>query len=356
MKGIMKKPPEANKAGFTVAEIARHLNRPFQGDGSVLIHGVAGLEQAEEGDLVFYSSKKFRSLLEASRASAAIIPEDEEFEGIPVIKVPNSQLAFVQATEMFFAPFRPAPGIHPKAQVSASARIGKNVSVGAFTLIGDDVEIGDNTVIFPLVSVYPRVKIGRDCVIHSHVSLREDTNIGHRVILHNGVVIGSDGFGYLQADDRSHIKIPQKGTVIIEDDVEIGANSAVDRAALGQTIIKKGTKIDNLVQVAHNVEIGENSILAGQAGIAGSSKLGKNVILSGQVGVSDHVELGDRVIAAARSGIAKNVPADTTVAGTPQMEIQEWRKVWASIPKLRELIREVRKLRREIEELKKDSS
>lgn len=350
----MKKPLKADKAGLTVAEISRHLGCSFQGDGGVLIRGVASLPQAKEGDLVFCSSKKFQRLLENTRASAAIIPPDEEFGRIPVIKAPNPQFAFVQATEMFFSSYRPAPGIHPKAQVSPSAEIGKDVAVGAFTVIEDGVKIGDNTVIFPLVSVYPHVKIGRDCVIHSHVSLREDTCIGHRVILHNGVVIGSDGFGYLQAEDSSHIKIPQKGTVIIEDDVEIGANSAVDRATLGETIIKKGTKIDNLVQVAHNVEIGENSILAGQAGIAGSSKLGKNVILSGQAGVSDHVELGDNVIVAAKGGITKKVPADTTVAGAPQLEIQEWRKVWASIPQLYELIKEVRKLRKEIEELKKE--
>jgi UDP-3-O-[3-hydroxymyristoyl] glucosamine N-acyltransferase len=352
MKGIMRKLPKFRKVGFTVAEIARYLRCPFQGDGNVLILGVDSIEEASEGDLVYCSGKKFRSFLKNTQASAAIISEDEEFDRIPVIKTPNPQIAFVEVTRLFFAPYRPSPEIHPKALVSPSAKIGKDVAIGAFSFIGDEVEIGDNTIIFPLVSVYPRVKIGEDCIIHSQVSLREDVRLGNRVILHNGAVIGSDGFGYLQAKDGSHIKIPQKGTVVIEDDVEIGTNSAVDRATLGETIIKKGAKIDNLVQIAHNVEIGENSILAGQAGIAGSSKIGKNVILSGQVGVSDHIELGDNVIVAAKGGITKKIPANTTVAGAPQLEIQEWRKAWASVPQLYELIKEVRRLKKQIEELR----
>ena len=195
------------------------------------------------------------------------------------------------------------------------------------------------------------MKIGREVVIHSHVSIREEIQIGNRVIIHNGAVIGSDGFGYLQDKNRSHIKIPQIGRVIIEDDVEVGANTAIDRATLGETIIKKGTKIDNLVQIAHNVEIGPHSILAGQVGIAGSTKIGKNVIMGGQVGVGDHIKIEDRVIIAAKSGVTKDIPADSIVAGYPHMDIKDWRKSRALLPQLYDLSKEIKRLKKKIEEL-----
>jgi UDP-3-O-[3-hydroxymyristoyl] glucosamine N-acyltransferase len=235
--------------------------------------------------------------------------------------------------------------------VSPSARIGRDVAVGALSVIGDEVEIGQGTILFPLVAVYPKVKVGRDCILHSHVSLREGVVLGDRVILHNGAVVGSDGFGYLPAEDGSHMKIPQKGTVLIEDDVEVGANTAIDRAALGRTVIRRGTKIDNLVQVAHNVEVGPDSILAGQVGIAGSSKVGRRVILSGQVALTDHVEVGDDSIVAARAGVSKNVPPRSIVAGSPHLDIGEWRKMCAALPKLYDLIKEVRRLQTRVAEL-----
>jgi UDP-3-O-[3-hydroxymyristoyl] glucosamine N-acyltransferase len=204
-----------------------------------------------------------------------------------------------------------------------------------------------------LVSIYPRVKIGAKTVLHSHVSIREDVKIGSRVIIHNGAVIGSDGFGYIKTGDGSYQKIPQKGTVIIEDDVEIGANTAVDRAALGETIIRKGAKIDNLVQVAHNVEVGENTILAGQTGLAGSVKIGKSAVLAGQVGVADHVNIGDGVIIAAQSGVNKDIPPGSFVAGSPPLDIRDWRKVCVLLPQLHDFIKEVKRLRARVEELEK---
>ncbi|MFC2158887.1 UDP-3-O-(3-hydroxymyristoyl)glucosamine N-acyltransferase, partial [Acidobacteriota bacterium] len=213
--------------------------------------------------------------------------------------------------------------------------------------------IGDGVVIFPLAAIYPGAKIGGKSVIHSHVAVRENIQVGENVIIHNGAMIGSDGFGYLQDKEGRHIKIPQTGTVIIEDDVEIGANSCIDRAALESTIIKRGTKIDNLVQIAHNVEVGEDTILASQTGIAGSTKIGKKVITAGQVGIADHLTIGDQVIAAAKTGVTKSLPDKAFVSGSPHLNIQEWRKAWASIPKLFELIREVRKLRKRIEDLEK---
>jgi UDP-3-O-[3-hydroxymyristoyl] glucosamine N-acyltransferase len=197
--------------------------------------------------------------------------------------------------------------------------------------------------------------LGRGCTIHSHVSIREDSIIGNRVIIHNGSVIGSDGFGYIQDKRKAHVKIPQKGVVVIEDDVEIGANTTIDRAALGKTIIHRGTKIDNLVQIAHNVEIGSDVILVAQTGIAGSSKIGKKVIAGGQVGIGDHVEIGDNVIVAAKSGVTKSIPANSMVAGYPHLDIRVWRKAWVSIPQLYDLLKEMKKLKKKIEQLEKTS-
>jgi UDP-3-O-[3-hydroxymyristoyl] glucosamine N-acyltransferase len=340
------KPPR-----LKVKDLARLLNCPFEGNGEAEVSGAAGLENAGPGDLIFLSKPKLSPLLETTRAAAVVLPPDLPFDRIPVLRSANPHLTFIRAVELLWKPYRPGPGIHPLAVVSPSARIGRDVAVGALSVIGDEVEIGEGTILFPLVAVYPKVKVGRDCILHSHVSLREGVVLGARVILHNGTVVGSDGFGYLPAEDGSHMKIPQKGTVLIEDDVEVGANTAIDRAALGQTVIRRGTKIDNLVQVAHNVEIGPHSILAGQVGIAGSSKIGRRVILSGQVGIADHVELGDEVVVAAKSGVTKNIPARALVSGSPHLDIREWRKVWASVPQLYDLIKEVRRLRSRVDEL-----
>jgi UDP-3-O-[3-hydroxymyristoyl] glucosamine N-acyltransferase len=352
----MPKSPESYSTGgpgLTVSELARLLGCPYEGDGNRQIKGFAGLENARPGDLVFLASPKFRKHLEESPAAAAVVPPEEPFRGLPVILSKTPHLTFVQAVERFFRPYRPEPGIHPTAVVSPSARIGADVAVGALSVVGDEAEIGDGTVLFPLVSVSPRAKIGRDCVLYSHVSVREDVRMGARVILHCGAVIGADGFGYLKLEDGTYRKIPQTGTVVIEDDVEIGAGSAVDRAALGETVIRRGAKIDNLVQVAHNVEIGENAILAGQVGIAGSSRVGKNAVLAGQVGVADHLDVGDGVIAVAQTGIAQDVPAGAFVAGTPQLDVRDWRKASVLLPQLHDLFKDVKRLRLRVEELEK---
>lgn len=349
----MKKPLKNNSPSITLSELASLLNCPFEGEGSTKIWGVSSLDKAKKGDLVFLAHHKYRSLLDETKASAAIIPYDEKFDRIPVIKSRNPHLMFIKAVDFFFKPHLPEPGIHPQALVSPSAKIRKEVSIGAFAIIGDEVEIGERTVIFPLATIFPQAKIGSHSIIHSHVTIREEVLVGNRVIIHNSAVIGSDGFGYIQAEDGSHIKIPQKGRVIIEDDVEVGANTAIDRASLGETIIRKGTKIDNLVQIAHNVEIGPNCIIAGQTGIAGSSKLEKNVITAGQVGVADHVKIGENVIIAAKSGVTKDIPANSIVAGIPHLDIKDWRKAWASIPHLYDLLREIRKLKKRIEEIEK---
>lgn len=336
--------PERKSQPLTVRELAELIGCPFEGDGDVEITGAAGLENAGPGDLVFLTQAKMMPLLEASGASAAVLPPGISFERIPVLRSPDPHRAFVKAVELLWRPYRPAPGVHPSAVVASSARLGRDVSIGALAVVGEEAEIGDRTVVFPLVSIYPRVKIGKDCILHSHVSLREGARIGDRVVLHNGAVVGSDGFGYLEEKDGARRKIPQKGTVVIEDDVEIGANAAVDRAALGATVIGRGTKIDNLVQVAHNVTIGADSVLAGQAGVAGSSRLGRKVILSGQVGVTDHVSVGDEAIVAAKSGVTKDIPPGAFVSGSPHLDIREWRKFWASAPRLHDLVKESKRL------------
>jgi UDP-3-O-[3-hydroxymyristoyl] glucosamine N-acyltransferase len=351
----MSEKPKVDQPLFKLRELARLLDCPLEGDGETEITGVAGLENAGPGDLVFLSEAKRRPALEACRASAAIIPAGESFARMPVLKSANPHLTFIRATELFFSPYRPAPGIHPTAAVSASARVGKNAAVGALSVVGDDVDIGEGAVIFPLVSIYPRVRIGAGTVIHSQVSIREDVRLGERVIIHNGVVIGADGFGYVRNPDGTHRKIPHKGTVVIEDDVEVGANSTIDRAALGETVIRRGTKIDNLVMIAHNVEIGSDTLLAGQTGIAGSSKVGNSVIMAGQVGVADHLQVGDKAIIAAKTGVGTSVPAGSFVAGgVPHLDIREWRKLWAGAPRLYDLIKDFKRLKARVEELEKE--
>lgn len=338
---------------FSVRELAEKLGCPFEGDGGVRIRGVASLERAGAGDLVFLASPKLRPKLLASGASAAIVPEGESasFGQIPVIKAANPHLCFARAVELFYTPLKPASGVHPSAVVAASARIGQGASVGALASVGENVEIGAEAIIHPLASIYPGAKIGEGSVIHSHVSIRENVVIGKRVTIHNGCVIGADGFGYVKGPDGRQVKIPQVGGVIIEDDVEIGANTAIDRAALDVTIIRKGVKIDDLVMVGHNVEVGENAILVAQVGISGSSRVGRDAILSGQVGIADHVAIGDGAVAAAKSGITKDVPAGTMVSGSPHLDIQEWRKFWAAAPRLYDLIKEFKRLKARVEEL-----
>jgi len=345
--------PKARAVSLTVRELAERLGLSFEGDGAVVVSGVAGLDRAGRGDLSFLAHPRFRPHLEKTGASALILAPGVPWDRTPVLRAENPHPAFVRATELFFKPFRPDPGIHPTALVSASAKIGKDVSIGALCWIGDGAEIGAGSILHPLVAVYPGVRIGRNAVIHSQVAIREDVSIGDNVILHAGVVIGSDGFGYIKGPDGRHIKIPQLGSVRIEDDVEIGANSTVDRAALGETVIGKGSKIDNLVMVAHNVEIGTNTILIAQTGIAGSTKVGNNVIMGGQAGLADHVTVGDNVFIAAQSGVAKDIPAGAMVGGSPHFDIKDWLKLSALLPHLPELVKDFKRLKIKLEELDK---
>ncbi|MFC2161479.1 UDP-3-O-(3-hydroxymyristoyl)glucosamine N-acyltransferase [Acidobacteriota bacterium] len=340
----MSKKPERPTC-LTVAELAQRLGCPFEGDGNVVIRSVSSLESAGEGDLVYLAHSKYRHLFEQAEASAAIVSLEEKEGKIPYLRSKNPNLTFLKAIEIFFQPYLPGPGIHPKAEVAESAKIGKNVAIGAFSVVGKKAEIGEGTVIFPHVDIYPHAKIGMDCILHSKATIRESCRLGNRVIVQNGAVIGADGYGYAQKGDGTHLKIPQMGTVILEDDVEVGANTTIDRAAMDKTIIRKGTKIDNLVQIAHSVEIGEKSLIISQVGIAGSSKIGKNVIIAGQAGIPDHISIGDNSIVAGQAGVIGSLPAGSKVAGTPHMNIKEYWKMWANVKKIPELIKELEELK-----------
>ncbi|MBI4460458.1 MAG: UDP-3-O-(3-hydroxymyristoyl)glucosamine N-acyltransferase [Acidobacteria bacterium] len=326
-------------------ELAEALNCELEGDGKIEITGVNSLERADRGDLTFLSNRKYTPLLKTTRAGAVLIAKQFGPVNLPALRCENPYLAFAKALEFFYRPPQLSRGIHPSAVIAPSARIGPNSSIGPFVVIGEDVEIGTNAVLHSHVVIYRGANIGDDFTAHSHVVVREYCRIGNRVTLQNGAVIGADGFGFAKQADGSHYKIVQSGVAVIEDDVEVQANSCVDRATVGETRVKRGAKIDNLVQVGHASTVGEHSILCAQAGLAGSTYLGKNVLLAGQVGVAGHLTLGDNVIATAQSGIPGDVPANTTVSGYPAIENKLWLKCSALFTRLPELSKAVRELK-----------
>jgi UDP-3-O-[3-hydroxymyristoyl] glucosamine N-acyltransferase len=311
-------------------------------DADPEIKSVGSIESALPGQVTFATSSRYLPLAQASKASALIV--DEKFPALdkPTLRTRNPQFAYARAVELLHARPQEKRGIHPTAVIDPSARIGANASIGACVVIGADVEIGGDCTLLPQVVIYRGVKIGKNFFAHAHVSIRENCEIGDNVLLHNGVVIGSDGFGFAKDDTGNWYKIPQTGRVVIEDNVEIQANSCVDRASLAETRIGRNTKIDNLVQVGHNCVVAENSMLCAQVGLAGSTEIGKNVILAGQVGVAGHCKIGDGVIATAQSGIPGDVPAGSMVSGYPAIENRRWLRSAAVFTKLPELARALR--------------
>lgn len=334
-----------------LGEIAERLQCRLEGDPEAEILGVASLEKAGPGMLTFVANRKYLPKLKNTQATAVIVDDKVDCNGRNVLRNANPYLVYAQALELFKKPYRPAPGISPHAVVSSTARIGKDVYIGPKTFIDDEVEIGDNTCIFPNVTVYRGAKIGRNCVIHANVSIREEVVIFDQVIIQNGAVIGSEGFGFAKQDDGRHYKIIQTGDVIIEEGVEIGANTTIDRPAIGETRIRKGAKIDNLVQVGHSSDVGENSILCAQVGLAGTTTIGKNVMLAGQVGVAGHLEIGDNAIATAQTGIPNSVKENSLVSGYPAIDNRAWLKSSAVFARLPEMLREFHALRNKVVEL-----
>jgi len=322
------------KKKISLEELAKHIGGELVGDRNSTVDNICDIEEAQNGDLVFVFRKKSKSLLEKTKGSCAVVPEGIEKAPIPIIKCKNPNLAFKKAAELILPRHIPHPkGIHKTASISENVKLGKDVSIGAYACLEDGSEIGDGTVIYAHCYIGCSTKIGSACVIYPNVSIREDVKIGDRVIIHPGCVIGADGFGY-ERTERGHEKIPHIGDVIIEDDVELGACVIVDRAKISHTKIQKGTKIDNLVQVAHNVTIGKNCIIIAQTGVSGSVKIGNNVIISGQVGFVDHVEIGDNAIVAAQSGIMKSVPPNAIILGCPARPITKTKRLWILWDKL----------------------
>ena len=332
-------------------ELAERLGCRLEGDGDIEIARVSGIQDAKPGDLTFVANSKYESALADTRASAVLLRDGALTAPCAVLRATDPYLAFARAVALFAPAWRPAPGVHAMAAVAAGAQLGSNVSIGAFVSIGAGASVGDNTVVFPNVTIGDGVRIGSDCVIHSNVAIRERVVIGHRVILQNGVVLGSDGYGFVRRSDGTHEKIPQVADVVIEDDVELGANTTVDRPAVGETRIRTGTKIDNLVQIAHGVTVGRNVLMAAQVGIAGSTDIEDAVVFGGQVGVGGHLTIGRGSVAVGQSGVTNSLPAGAIVAGYPAIDSHEWRRSSVLFKRLPELKRRIEELEARLAEL-----
>ncbi|HUA62783.1 MAG TPA: UDP-3-O-(3-hydroxymyristoyl)glucosamine N-acyltransferase [Verrucomicrobiae bacterium] len=334
-------------------EIAERLGCRLVGEGSLEITGVAGMEHAGPGQLTFLSNPKYIHKVKQTRASAIVVTEAIADMPIACLISANPDLDFARAQTFFYQPPRPAPGIHPLASISATARLGKDCSVGPFAVVGDHVTLGDRAILYPHVVVYEGAEIGDDFLAHSHAVVREFCRIGHRVILQNGVVIGGDGFGFVKRPDGTHFKIVQSGRTVLEDDVEVQSLTSVDRARVGETRVKRGAKIDSLVQVGHACVVGEDNIICAQTGLAGSTVLERNVLLAGQVGSSGHLTVHEGAIVYAQSGIGGDVEARSRISGSPAFEAREWLRAVTAFPKLPELLKTVRELKKTVEELKR---
>jgi UDP-3-O-[3-hydroxymyristoyl] glucosamine N-acyltransferase len=331
-------------------ELAERLGCELRGDGDAEVRGVAPIEHAGPGDVTFLANPRYAAHLASTRAGAVILAAGHETP-LPSLVAENPYLAFARAVALLRPPAGPAPGVHPSAQVDPSAVLGADVHVGALAVVGPRARVGARSAIHPHVVLYEEAEVGDDCVLHSGVQVRERCRLGSRVVVQNGAVIGADGFGFARDGEGRYHKFPQVGTVVVEDDVEIGALAAIDRAALGETRVGRGTKLDNLVQVGHSVTIGEDTVLAGQVGIAGSTRVGSRVTLAGQVGVAGHLTIGDGVIATAQTGIPGSVEKGAVVSGYPAIENRAWLKSSAVFAKLPDLQRRLRELERKVESL-----
>ena len=332
----------------TVEELAALVRGRLDGDGTIPIQAARSVGEAGPGDITFIENERYAKLLRTSPASAAIVgphfkraPENPH---VPVIEVEDPITAFVAVRKHLAPKSRPRwVGIHPQAFVSRSAFIGENVAVYPFAFIGEDAVIGDGTTIHPGAVVGDRCKLGRDVVIRPNVVLYEDVILGDRVEIHGGTVLGGDGFGYRFIDGR-HVKVPQTGRVEVGDDVEIGANCTVDRATFEATRIGEGSKIDNLVMIGHNNQIGRHNLLCGQVGIAGSCKTGDYVVMAGQAGIKDKTEIGDHVVVGAQAGVHRNVPANSQILGSPAIPVREQRRIFQMVARLPEMHKQLKEL------------
>jgi UDP-3-O-[3-hydroxymyristoyl] glucosamine N-acyltransferase len=333
-------------------EIAQRLGCQLDGDAELEITGVAGIDAAQAGQLTFLANPRYRAAVKTTRASAIVVAHDAGPMPVAALRSDNPYFDFARAIELFYQPPRYAPGIHPTAVIAVSACIGEGAHIGPYCFVDEDVVIGRNGVLHSFVVIYRGARVGDDFFAHAHAVVREFCQIGNRAILQNGVVVGGDGFGFAKQADGRWYKMQQSGVTIVEDDVEIQANTTVDRATVGQTIVRRGAKLDNLVQVGHASEVGENALLCGQVGLAGSTVVGKGCILAGQVGAAGHLEIGDGAVLTAQSGIHNDVPAGKIYSGSPALENKDWLKCVAVYNHLPELQKAVRELKTELAQLK----
>ncbi len=341
---------------ISVSEIASLINGTVSGDINTGINHLAKIEEAKPGDLTFLYLPSFEKYFPVTKASAIIVKTgfNKSREDITYIEVNSPEKAFFTILKKYFTPEFPLTGIDSSSFVDPSAHLGKNVAVGKNVVISAGCKVGDNTIIFHNTVLSNNVSVGKDCLIHSNVSIREDCVIGNRVIIHPNTVVGSDGFGYSTNEKGEYEKIPQIGNVIIEDDVELGSNVSVDRAALGSTIIKRGCKIDNLVQIAHNVVLGEDTVISAQSGISGSTKIGKHCILAGQAGLVGHIELGDNVVITAQSGVTKSISKPGYYSGSPAMEMKSHQKMQAQVRFIPDYVDRIKELEKQVKLLSEE--
>jgi UDP-3-O-[3-hydroxymyristoyl] glucosamine N-acyltransferase len=331
-----------------LSDLASALGCRLEGNGGIEIIGVLGMDAAGAGHLTFLANPKYGPRLKNTKASAVLA--SQAIAGIATLISANPYHDFARALELFYTPPRPPAGIHPSAAIAASARIGENASIGPFVAVGENVVIGRNAVLHPHAVIYDGAVIGDDVTLHSHSVVREFCRIGNRVILQNGVVVGGDGFGFAKRADGSHHKIVQSGVTVIEDDVEVQSLTSVDRATVGETRVKRGAKIDSLVQIGHACVVGEDNIICAQTGLAGSSILEKDVLLAGQVGISGHLTIHEGAIVYAQSGVGHDVPPKSRISGSPAFDASEWLRAITAFQKLPEMQKAIRELKKKVEE------
>ncbi len=341
-----------------LSELAPKLACRLEGPPDTEVRGVAGIEHAGPDQVTFMANRKYFSLLKTTRAAAVLVEEgvaierDAALPPLAALRSANPYLAFAHAIELFYRPPQYAPGIHPTAIIAKTAKIADGAHIGPYCYIDEQVEIGRNAVLHSFVSIYRGAKIGDNFFAHAHAVVREFCRIGNRVILQNGVVIGGDGFGFAKRQDGAWYKMAQSGPAVLEDDVEVQANACVDRATVGETRIARGAKLDDLVLVGHASQVGANTLLCGQVGLAGSTKIGTNCILAGQVGTAGHLSVGDGTVITAQSGVPNDVPSRSLYSGYPAVDNREWLKMMAALNRLPELQKRVRDLESEVERLK----
>jgi UDP-3-O-[3-hydroxymyristoyl] glucosamine N-acyltransferase len=314
------------------------------------IEGAAGLDEAKTGQITFLANPRYTPRVKTTRASAIYAGENVNVdrEDIVILRAKDPYLAYTRALRVFHPEPSLQPFIHPAAIIDPSAKIAQHVWIGASAVVGREVEIGEGVCIHPNATIYPHAVIGKDSIIHSGVAIREHTRIGERVIIHNNTVIGCDGFGYAKDEERHWLKIPQTGRVVIEDDVEIGAGTIIDRASVGETRIGRGTKIDNLVQIGHSCTVGEDSLLCAQVGLAGSSHIGNRVVLAGQAGVAGHLTIGDDAVLTAKSATSHDVAPGQMISGIPAFDNRDWLRSTAAFRRLGEMQRTIRQLEKRL--------